>query len=81
MRKQLVMSSLTPRLRAIAFVLTLPAILQGCATTTVSSGKTDATRLACSAFSPVFWSGADTDETIKQAKEHNAAYAAICGLK
>jgi hypothetical protein len=50
-------------------------ILTGCATTTASVG-TDA--VACSAFEPIRWSKMDTDDTIRQIKEHNAAWAAIC---
>jgi hypothetical protein len=53
-------------------------ILPGCATTTASVG-TDA--VACSAFEPIRWSTKDTDETIRQAKEHNAAWAVICHPK
>jgi hypothetical protein len=53
-------------------------ILPGCATTTDSVG-TEA--VACSAFEPIRWSSKDTDETIRQAKEHNAAWITICGLK
>jgi hypothetical protein len=50
-------------------------ILAGCATTTASVG-TDA--VACSAFEPIRWSKADTHATIRQAKEHNAAWRTIC---
>ena len=46
-----------------------------CATTTASVG-TDA--VACSAFEPIRWSKKDTNDTIRQAKEHNAAWASIC---
>lgn len=59
-----------------AALLPIPLlILPGCATTTASVG-TDA--VACSAFEPIRWSKADTDATIRQAKEHNAAWAALC---
>lgn len=27
---------------------------------------------------PVYWSGKDTEKTIMQIKEHNAAYRALC---
>jgi len=50
-------------------------ILPGCATTTASVGTN---AVACSAFEPIRWSSKDTDETIRQAKEHNAAWAVIC---
>jgi hypothetical protein len=59
-----------------AALLLMPLlILASCATTTASVG-TDA--VACSAFEPIRWSKNDTDETIRQVKEHNAAWAAIC---
>lgn len=44
---------------------------------TSSSVPTD--KVACSSFLPVYWSKADTDKTIAQIKEHNAAFVAICG--
>jgi hypothetical protein len=50
-------------------------ILQACATTTASVA-TDS--VSCSAFEPIRWSRKDTDKTIRQAKEHNAAWTAIC---
>jgi hypothetical protein len=62
-----------------AALLPMPLlILAGCATTTASVA-TDA--VACSAFEPIRWSRKDTDETIRQAKEHNAVWAALCGTK
>jgi hypothetical protein len=59
-----------------ALLLIPPLILAGCATMTASVGI-DA--VACSAFEPIRWSKKDTDGTIRQVKEHNAAWAAICG--
>jgi len=54
-----------------AALLPMPLlILTGCATTTASV-ETDA--VACSAFEPIRWSRRDTDNTIRQVKEHNAA--------
>lgn len=62
-----------------AALLPMPLlILPGCATTTASVG-TDS--VACSAFEPIRWSSRDTDDTIRQAKEHNAAWAALCGSR
>lgn len=62
-----------------AALLPMPLlILAGCATTTASVG-TDA--IACSAFEPIRWSNKDTDDTIRQVKEHNAAWAEICHPK
>lgn len=72
--------SLGRKLRAISCVLIFSAILPGCATTTASVVTgTDATRVACAAFSPIWWSAADSDGTIRQVKEHNAAHGALCG--
>lgn len=50
-------------------------IHSGYATTTASVGN-DA--VACSAFEPLRWSSKDTDDTIRQVKEHNAAWVSIC---
>lgn len=49
-------------------------ILSTCATTT-ASGVTD---VACQAFKPITWSTKDTDQTIGEVKEHNAAWKAVC---
>lgn len=56
-------------------LLTPLLILPGCVTTTASVG-TDA--VACSAFEPIQWSKKDTDKTVRQVKEHNAAWKAVC---
>jgi hypothetical protein len=62
-----------------AVLLPIPLlILASCATTTASVG-TDA--VACSAFEPIRWSKKDTAETIRQVKEHNAAWSAVCQSK
>jgi hypothetical protein len=34
-------------------------------------------RVAVQSFKPIYWSKKDTDKTISQIKEHNAAYKAI----
>lgn len=49
--------------------------LSACATTTGSGG----TDVFCRAAQPIRWSASDTDETIRQAKAHNAAGKALCG--
>lgn len=67
-------SSARRAMRAAALLTVLP-ILPGCATTMASVG-TDA--VACSAFEPIRWSARDTEETIRQVKEHNAAWEAVC---
>jgi hypothetical protein len=61
-----------------ALLLTPLLTLPGCATTTASVG-TDA--VACSAFEPIRWSKEDTDDTIRQAKAHNAAWKAVCATR
>jgi hypothetical protein len=33
---------------------------------------------SCQAFEPIRYSKKDTDETIRQAREHNAAWDALC---
>lgn len=63
-----------PAMRAALLLMPL-LMLPGCATMTASVG-TDA--VACSAFEPIRWSKKDTDETIRQVKEHNAAWLALC---
>lgn len=57
-------------------MLTLPVILSGCQTTTVSSG-TDAT--FCGAARAIYWSSKDTSGTVVQVKEHNAVGKTLCG--
>jgi len=68
--------SFARRMMRAALLLMPLLILAGCATTTASVG-TDA--VACSAFEPIRWSNQDTDDTIRQVKEHNAAWGALCG--
>jgi hypothetical protein len=58
------------------FVLTSLVTLTSCATPTISVAPTD--KVACASFRPVYWSKNDTDKTIAQIKEHNAAITAIC---
>ena len=57
----------------------LSATLQSCATTTASSGPTEAHAGFCDVAKPILWSARDSDETIEQVKEHNAIGAALCG--
>lgn len=49
--------------------------LAGCATTTA----TGATEVYCASAAPIRWSSADTDETIRQVKAHNAVGRTLCG--
>ncbi len=61
-------------MRGVLLLMPL-TILPGCATT-MASVETDA--VACSAFEPIRWSKKDTADTIRQVKEHNAAWSTIC---
>jgi hypothetical protein len=60
---------------AIISLVTLTA----CAPRMSSSVQTD--KVATQAFRPIYWSKNDTDKTIAQIKEHNAAYKAISKKK
>jgi hypothetical protein len=75
---------LRPKLRASAFALLLP-ILTACATTQADPGATTslvAPSVPCSALEQIIPSRRDTDDTIRQVREQNAAIAAICeGVK
>jgi len=69
-------------MRASVCALILPFILTGCASLTNSSARTsapNATRVACQSFQPIYWGKGDTDKTVAQVKEHNAAGKALCG--
>ena len=44
---------------------------------TSSAVPTD--KVACASFSPIYWARSDTDKTIAQIKEYNAAGKALCG--
>jgi len=35
--------------------------------------------VACQSFQPIYWGKGDTDKTVAQVKEHNAAGKALCG--
>lgn len=57
--------------------MSLPLAL--CATTPTQTDATDQTKIACEAFKVITYSRRDTDETIIQVREHNAAWAHLCG--
>lgn len=44
-----------------------------------SGAPIEARAAFCDAALPILWSARDSDETIKQVKEHNAVGAALCG--
>jgi hypothetical protein len=43
-----------------------------------SSARVNVSSVACGAFQPITWSVHDTDQTIREIKEHNASYSALC---
>lgn len=47
----------------------------------ISGRKSETERALCEAFRPLLWSARDTDETIRQAREHNAVGVRVCGWK
>ncbi len=61
---------------ALAVMLTVATLMLSACATTTGSGGTD---VFCRSTKPLRWSKADTDETIRQAKAHNAAGRALCG--
>ena len=71
--------SCKPRM-LLAPVLMLPLMLAGCVMTTGNAEiKAAVTLVPCTGFRKISWSSKDTDQTILEVKEHNAAYKAICG--
>ena len=74
------------KLTRLALLCVLGATLTACATfesLTASGGtdlppEVDPALVACKAFSPIYWSERDTDDTVKQILGHNAAWLAIC---
>lgn len=59
---------------AIALALTSIFLMTSCETTTGIVGINS----ACSLFPPIRWSQADSDETIRQVRLHNAAFDEVC---
>jgi hypothetical protein len=62
-----------PALKRLTLLAALP-LLQACATTTPIS----VTDTSCRGFVPILYSRKDTPGTISQAREHNAAWDALC---
>ncbi len=62
------------RMRRAALLSMTLTTLAGCATATDGGG----TEVFCRAARPLRWSVADTDETIRQAKAHNAVGRTLC---
>ena len=63
------------RLTQLAAMLSGTLLLAGCAGMTATSASNS--RVACGVFKPITWSEQDTDQTIREAKSHNAAGKAI----
>ena len=54
-------------------------LLAGCAPKTAAITGTDAVRVACSAFQPIYFSARDDSElTVAQIMQHNAVFEALC---
>lgn len=61
-------------------MLALAMLASGCATTTAGV-VTETGRALCDVFRPIGWSAADTDDTIRAVKAHNATGMRVCGWK
>lgn len=62
----------------MALLLVLGPTLAGCQT---AGGVTETRSALCDQFQPIRWSSQDTDQTVREAKAHNATGKAICGWK
>ena len=62
---------------AKCLLLSLSFMLTGCATMTSLKGQTDQAPF-CSVAEPIYWSGKDSAQTIKQVKAHNAVGKTLC---
>lgn len=74
--------SLKQRLRALAFVLISMPTLTACETIRGALGATerpDPNAVACASFARITPSRRDTNDTLRQIHEHNAAWQALCG--
>ena len=63
-----------PMLLAV-MLMSLTPTLSACVTMT---GSVETRKVACEAFRPISWSVNDTDQTIREAKAHNAVYTRLC---
>lgn len=61
----------------VPMLIAVTAMLAGCATMTGSG----AAKVYCGAATPIRWSATDTDETIRQAKAHNAVGRHLCNWR
>lgn len=60
-----------------ALLLALGLTVTGCATT----GGGETRSALCDQFRPIRWSSQDTDQTIAEAKGHNAVGKKLCGWR
>lgn len=70
------------RMLALACAMLSLPILTSCASLTSLFDRTDqvdVNAVACRGFRPITWSPRDTDATLAQIHEHNAAWRALCG--
>lgn len=77
-----------PKTLVRASMLSCALTLVGCATLTNSNGPTKVSPKPepvqssyCLVAKPIYWSAKDTDDTIRQIKEHNAVWKELCGDK
>lgn len=73
------MPSRKPLLLALMLLAAMP-ILSACAKMTGSGGiePVQGADTFCGVAKPIMWSSQDTDETIREVKEHNAVYVRLC---
>lgn len=77
--------NLSPKRTRLALLLSVTLPLAACESLTAISGQADTlpaevdpAKVACEAFKPISWADADTDQTIREVKAHNAVYEALC---
>jgi hypothetical protein len=75
-----------PKRLALACALASMLILASCGhlTTLIGAGSRssiDVNAVACEAFKPITWADGDTDDTLRQVHQHNAAWTELCGAR
>jgi hypothetical protein len=63
----------------LGLTLGFAMLATGCATTTGSAAIEPGADTFCRIARPITWSVSDTDATVREVKEHNAAYVRLCG--
>lgn len=75
------------KMLALTLLTSLSVTLIGCETMTGSSDRAISITAPkvepvkdsfCLVAKPIYWADGDTDDTIKQVKEHNAVYKRLC---